>query len=309
MNKIKKIIKSNEYLFIFGITLYNLYNQLLLWLSPDDVKFLRRQYKKRTKKSLNLESPSLFNEKIQYLKLYYRPAILKELVDKYEVRKFVEDKGFPQTLIPIFGVYNTYSDIQFSKLPNQFVMKLTNGSGQNKLVFDKKQLKYKRTKWLVNSWQKINHYAIGREWGYKDVRNRIIIEKMLVDSQGNIPKDYKFMCFNGEPKVIGVYSDRFSKKFQRVLFDQEWNPLTNRAIFEQNTETFAQPKSFEQMFTIAKELSQGFPFVRIDMYEFEGKPYFGEMTFYPKGGYMEFEDERINQKLGDYLSLFKDIAI
>ncbi len=302
---IKKIIRSNFYSEIIGIKLYNKINKLNLKITPDDKKFLKKQYKKKTGKELDLDNPKLFNEKIQWLKLNYRPEFLHQLADKCQVRNYIERQVGKKYLIPSYGCFKTYEEIPFASLPNKFIIKLANGSGQNKIIWDKNKINHKKLKKRIKTWQEIDHYAIGREWAYKHASNALIIEDLLHDSKGNVPKDYKVMCFNGEPRYIAVYAER-DKELKRVIFNLSWEPLYITSEYQKNPDKFMKPKNLDEMLWLAKKLSQGLPFVRIDLYEHNDKIYFGEFTFYPKGGYMEFEDEEINQLLGNRLIIYQD---
>ena len=186
--------------------------RLLMMFSKrvSDETYIRKQYKNRTGKTLNLENPTLYNEKVQYTKLFWHNEAIKPLVDKYAVLDSVRETIGEQYLTKLYGVYDTVEDIPFDTLPDKFVMKLTNGSGYNYLCEHKTPSVIKQITARFKKWLKVDFYVLGREWAYKDVPNRIICEEFLECDDPYGLNDYKVFCFNGEPKMIQVDYARFT---------------------------------------------------------------------------------------------------
>lgn len=265
-----------------------------------DKKYLSLMGELRLGKKINIDNPQTFNEKLQWLKLYDRNPDYTKMVDKYEVKKYVTNIIGEDYIIPTLGVYNDFDKIDFDELPNQFVIKCTHDSGGNVICRDKSKLDLKISREKIKKCLKKNYYNIGREWSYKNVKPRIIIEKYL-DSKEEII-DYKFFCFNGEAKILLICSNR-SKNLKETWFDVKWNKLE---LKEGNCETdneLKKPKNLNLMINLANKLSKDISFVRIDFYENNDKVYFGEITFFPKSGYEEFIPEKYDRIFGDMLKL------
>lgn len=276
---------------------------LFNWMS--DEQYLKILYLTQMGKKLNLESPKTFNEKIQWLKLYYRDSKYTDYVDKYKVRGYIEEKLGQEYLIPLLGVYEKVEDINWNELPNQFVLKCTHGSHCNIICKDKSSLDIEKAKNKLNKWMNKSWYWFGREWPYKDVERKIVCEAFMVDEQFNDLPDYKFMCFNGEPKLILVCRNRTEESSGNYdFYDIDWN-LTDikRPKQPSSIEPIKKPEGFEMMLEFAKKLAEGFPFSRIDFYEVNGKVYFGEITFFPASGLGEFEPEKYDEILGEWIVL------
>lgn len=282
----------------------NISHSSLLRLIPDKA-YLKLQYKLNFGKKLNLKSPETFNEKLQWLKLYDRKSEYVQLVDKYRVREYIANKIGKEYLIPLIGVWDKFEDIDFAKLPNQFVLKCNHDSGSVIICKDKNTFNFEKAKVKLSRGLKRNLYYFGREWCYKDVPPRIIAEEYLVDDSGDELKDYKIFCFNGEPRIILVCADRFSSGGLRENFyDTNWNLLNLQRPKHPNTEySVSKPESLDIMLSLARTLSQNIPFVRVDFYEVDGKVYFGEMTFFPASGFGLFTPEEWDYKLGEWIKL------
>lgn len=266
--------------------------------------YVRIYYRYYTGKKLSLENPKELNEKIQWLKVYYRPKILNQLVDKYAVRQYVIDTIGEEYLNECYGVYDKVSEVNFDNLPNQFVLKGVHGSGFNLIVKDKNKLnkiaaRLKMKKWLFHNF----YYKAGLEWAYKDVKPRIIAEQYLEELDRGELHDYKFFCFHGVPKFIHVDVDRFGGH-QRLFYDTQWNKLPYKHYLPNDAE-IEKPDTLEHMLRIAKLLSKDFPMVRVDLYSTQGKVIFGELTFYPGNGILEFYPDEFNKIAGAYLNLPK----
>lgn len=297
-----KLIKTNDEL-AYRMKLLNLSLSKVLAKYVDDETHIRRQYKLRTGETLNLENPIYYNEKIQWMKINYHDLILNELVDKYSVRNFVKERIGKEYLIPIYGIYDSIDEVDFDSLPNQFVMKLTNGSSFNYICTNKTAKEVKKIKARFKKWIKIDFYALGREWAYKDVKNRIICEKYLTDDSETELKDYKFFCFNGEPKVIQVDYCRFTNH-KRNLYTLNWDYMNESIEYETDPDAnLDKPEKLEDMVRCAKELSKGFPHIRVDFYHINGQIYFGELTFYHGAGYLSYKPKKFEKQMGDWLDL------
>ena len=270
---------------------------------PDKL-YLEMMYRRVFDKSLDLTNPKSFNEKLQWMKLYYRDPLYTMLVDKYAVKQYVLDKAGDAGLkvIPTLGVWENFDDIDFSKLPNQFVLKTTHDSGsvcicKDEMTFDKVRAKKVLTKSLHH-----NYYLNDREWPYKDVPRRIIAEKYMVDESGVELKDYKFFCFKGEPKLMYIATDRgIDTRFD--YFDINFNHLPFKQGFANSEKKIEKPRAWEKMIEISRILSNGIPHVRVDLYDICGEVYFGEYTFYHNSGFTPFEPEEWDYKIGNYFEL------
>lgn len=261
-------------------------------------------YEYYTGKKLDLTNPIEFNQKLQWLKVYYRPSILTQLVDKYEVRKYVEDKVGPQYLNKLLGVYFKVSDLNYNELPEQFVIKAVHGYNFNILVPDKSKLNRFKAGLLMRKWMTKNqYYRGGMEWAYKNVKPKIIAEEYLTEEGKPSISDYKYFFFNGEPKFIQVDLDR-SIGHVRSYVDMNWKTLDFTTIGIDKFEgQITIPKNHEEMTAVATALASDFPFVRVDLYNIGGKIVFGEMTFYPTDGRMDFAPDEYNTVIGNYLKL------
>lgn len=275
------------------------------FLSTDKF-FLKEAFKRKMKKPLNLGNPQTFNEKLQWLKLYYHNPVLTTMVDKIESKKYVAAKIGEEYIIPTLGVWDSCDEIDFNRLPSQFVLKTNHDYGgvvicKNKDVFDENAAKMKLNKHL-----KRNFFYVGREWAYKNVKPRILAEKYMVDEETRDLRDYKFFCFNGEPKMLFIATDRQQKdgvlKFDFFDLDFKWLDITQGGRGH-NKENVKKPKKFKKMIELAKELSKNIPHVRVDFYEIDGEIYFGELTFYHDSGFKAFEPVEWDYELGSYLEL------
>lgn len=257
-------------------------------------------------KKLDLKNPTEFNEKLQWLKVYYRPDILTKLVDKYEVRKFVKEKIGEKYLNELLNVYDNVFQVNFDTLPNQFVLKTTHGYNNNIIVRDKTKLDRTKSKLKLSKWMLINqYYRGGQEWAYKNVKHRIIAEKYLAEIDVQGVSDYKFYCFNGEPKFIEVVI-MVEDVPHRGYYDINWNltPFNRGKIPEYSAEIKA-PETLPEMLHISRKLSKDFPFVRVDLYSLSVGIKFGELTFYPADARFPFYPEKYNKVIGDMMKLPK----
>ena len=301
--KLKEILSNPALLFIsLG------HRECLNWIS--DETYLKIIYRIKRGERLNLENPQTFTEKLNWLKLYNRNPEYTQLVDKYEVKKVVADIIGEEHIVPTLGVWDKFDDIDFDKLPNQFVLKCTHDSGGLIICKDKSKLDIEKARKKINNCLNHSFYWGMREWQYKDVKPRIIAESYLVDKNAKIPgdlNDYKFYCFNGEPKYCEVISGRYSDK--RIdFFDLDWkHEEFNFEGYEFAEEQPQKPKPFKEMVEIVGKLCKDKPYSRIDLYVVEDKIFFGEITFFPAAGLKGFIPAEWNYKLGSYISLSESI--
>lgn len=271
---------------------------------PDKLMVLI-QYKLSTGRWAKLKKPIRFTEKIQWYKLNYRHDLLTKCSDKYSVREFVSAKGLSDILIPIYGIYDNVKEINFEDLPKKFVLKTTNGSHTNILCTDKSQLNIEFAKKTLNGWLNTWTCKMGREWGYYNIKPRIICEKLLEKDKNNDLIDYKFFCFNGEPYCLYVIVERFLEdEIKLGIFDTEFNLKSyRRSDIRGLTKDVPKPNNFNRMLEIVKELSKDFPFVRVDLYNIGGVIYFGELTFYDGSGYKGYIPDEFDFILGEKFKL------
>ena len=281
-----------------------MFKDVLKKILPDKL-FLNIYYKKIIGKKLNLKNPQTFNEKLQWLKLYDRKDVYTTMVDKYEVKKYVANIIGEEYIIPTLGIYDKFEDIDFNKLPNQFVMKCTHDSGSTIICKDKNEFNIDEAKKKINKCLKHNYYYSFREWPYKNVKPRIIIEKFMKSNEIGL-RDYKIMCFNGKVKCSFVCLNRYSSEGLNIdFFDLEWKKMPFKRHYENSKEKIEKPINYELMINLSEKISEKSEFMRVDWYEIDQKLYFGEITFFPGAGFEEFEPEEYDKILGDMLELPK----
>ncbi len=293
------LIRKNDYLF-FIVKYWRLRFLMTFTKVIPDESYIRHQYKSRTGKTLNLENPELYNEKVQYAKLYYHDEELKKLVDKYAVREYVAKKIGSKYQTKLYGIYNSVDEIPFDELPDRFAMKLTNGSGFNYICHHKTKKEIHKIKRRFKKWVKLDFYMLGREWAYKDVPNRIICEEYLEGDSILGLNDYKIFCFSGEPRLIQVDYSRFSGH-KRNLYTPDWQFIDEKVAYPNDPSApIEKPRNLTEMLDCVRKLSDGFPHVRVDFYSIGDRLVFGEMTFYHGAGYLHFENEAFEKLLGSY---------
>lgn len=270
---------------------------------PDEL-YVKLYYRLRMKKKLNLEQPKTYNEKLNWLKFNDRNPFYSIVVDKYANRKYISEKIGKKYLVPLLGVWDSFDEIDFSKLPDKFVLKCSHDSGGLVICTDKSKLDVKEAKKKIEESLKCQFYYIGREWQYKNVKPRIICEELLGD--GKVPPaDYKFSCFNGEPDNVMVCYGRETGVPKFYFFDMEWNLKRYNKWGKNAPEDFtlAKPENFEEMVEIAKKLSETYYYARIDLYNINGKIYFGEITLCPNSGFDANITEETDLMFGEKLRL------
>lgn len=276
--------------------------KLLKWI-PDRI-YLKLLYRVRTGKKLNLNNPRRFNEKIQWLKLYDHNMDYIRMVDKYEAKAYVGEKCGKELIIPTLGVWDSFDEIDFDLLPRQFVLKCTHDSGGLVICKDKDTFDYVAAKKKISKSLQKNYYYQNREWAYKFIKPRIIAEQYMEDLRHNELCDYKFMCADGDVKCCFTCTERFSNDGLKVtFFDNEWNVMPFERHYPKSNKRIEKPENYEKMVQVAEELSKGLRFVRIDLYEINGKVYFGEITLYPGSGMEEFRPDEWDYKLGEWIDL------
>lgn len=277
-----------------------LYNNI-----KDDV-YIGRMFKMFMGYPLDLNNPKTFNEKLQWLKLYDRKPEYTIMVDKYRVREYIADKIGEEYLIPLIGVWDNPDDIDFDSLPNKFVLKCNHDSGGLSICRDKKTFDVNIAKKKLKKSLKTNYYYSGREWPYKNVPRKIIAEKYITDETGTNLRDYKFYCFDGKAKVVGIYQDRNTdKETTGDFFDMDFNWLDFTFNMPNAKVKPSKPNHFEKMIEIAEILSEGIPHVRVDLYLSNDKIYFGELTFFDGSGFDKIEPIEWDIKLGEWINLPK----
>ncbi len=270
-----------------------------------DKMYLKLIYKERIGKNLNLKNPKTFNEKLQWLKLYDRKKIYTTMVDKYEAKKYVANIIGDEYIIPTIGIYENFNEIDFNKLPNRFVIKCTHDSGGTFICNNKEDINWNDVKMKINKSLKNNYYYHGREWPYKNIKPRIIVEQNIQELEKTEQvNDYKLMCFNGKVKCSFVCSNRDSKEGLCVNFyDELWNPMPFERHYPKNKNEISKPTQYDKMKELAEKLSKNITFLRVDFYQIKEKIYFGELTFYPGNGLEEFTPDEWDTKLGNLLDL------
>lgn len=290
-----------------------------IWVILFPVSYAKYYYKKNFNKKLNLRNPKDFNEKIQWLKIYSDLSQWTDLADKYKVREYVEKCGLKNILVKLYGVWKNADEIDFNKLPEKFILKTNNYCGNNILVYDKKELDVKNTRILLNKWVNIRYGLVSLEPHYWNIEGRIIAEELLEDPDHKDLTtsliDYKFFCFHGEPYIINVLYDRSnmiigttmnpnSSNTREILYDLEWNIVQNGYSYVDphcQILCIPKPKCLDEMIFICRKLSRPFPQVRVDLYEVNGKVYFGEFTF--TSGSMDVFSSTLIELMGDKIDL------
>lgn len=251
---------------------------------------------------INLRNPKTFNEKLNWLKLNHRCELYTLLADKFLVKQYVKEKIGEQYVVPLLGVWNNIDDINLDDLPSQFVLKATHDSSGAVICYSKDDFDYSNVKKHFCNVLKRNYFYSCREWPYKNIKPRIISEVLLKSGDLNKPiQDYKFMCFNGVPKLM--YCTIKGGEVYENFYDMEFNPIYISHDFPRHLPEFEKPASFQLMKSLAEKLAQNIPFVRIDFYEVEGNVYFGEYTFYDWAGFKPYNNIEWDYKLGEWIDL------
>ncbi len=267
-----------------------------------DRMYLKTQYWLKLGRGLNLKKPALYNEKLQWIKLYDRNPLYTRMADKLAVRDYVAERGCGQYLIPMLAACDRSDQIDWDALPERFVVKCTHGSSSNIIVTDKAKLDRADAMRKLERWRKRNWFWLSREWPYKNVRPRILIEAFIGDENGKAPYDYKLLCFDGEPAYVIVDADRYDGH-TRNYYSPDW---VKQDIFNRHPNIprdIPRPDHLDEMLEVARKLSRGIPHVRVDLYEANGRVYFGETTFFHGYGMEVFRPREFEMHLGDLIPL------
>ena len=256
-------------------------------------------------KRLDLKEPKTYHDKIHWLKLYWQHPLVAKCADKYEVRTFVEERGCTEILNKLYGVYDNENEIDWEQLPEIFVLKTTNACKTNVFCMNKEDLEKQEVLKKLNKWLKIDYGMKTTEIHYSKIIPRIICEKYIETEDGLLPDDYKVFCFNGKAKFILAIYGRYTDDIRMQDFDLNWNELdyVKEDRLGNLHSKIRKPRTLEKMIYYSEELSKGFPFVRVDFYDSEEIPIFGEMTFVPGGGYETIFKEDATSLFGSWIEL------
>ena len=271
-----------------------------------DVPMLKLQYRIKQGRALNLKSPERFTEKMQWYKLYYRDPAMQRCADKYEVREYIRSKGLEHILNDLYAVFTSPDEISFDGLPDEFVLKLSNGSSTNILVYDKSEMSIENVKQRFRDFYAQSGSSAGREWVYKSDKAPVVIAERLLKDAANVNgalRDYKIFCFNGKPAYIICVDGRYTSEYCHVVYDTEWNKQDVVIGESSAAANYEKPQQLEEMLKYAGILSEDFPFARTDFYCIDGRIYFGEVTFFPWSGYMRFTPDSFDHELGKRFEL------
>lgn len=296
-NKIKVLFQPNRLIAAFIA-------RFCTWL-PEDI-FLRCRYRLLMHKKLHLDNPVMFTEKIQWLKLYDRKDVYTRMADKYDVKEYVAKCIGEQYVIPTLGVWKSFDDIDFTLLPNEFVLKTTNGGGGTGVIIcnDINKFDKKKARQLLNSSMKYSADLLQGEWVYKGIKPRIIAEKLISDKETGELKDYNFFCFNGKVRFFKVDFNRFIGHHANYYdINGHLMPFGESICRPEPNFIINLPHNLAEMISLAEKLSSGHTFLRVDFYNVNGIIYFGETTFYPNSGFGEFEPKEWDLKIGKMLEL------
>lgn len=293
MNKLTMFFK-NPKLLLFSLMAKTSH----LW--PDKL-YVRLLYWIHVGGGINYSKPATFNQKMNWSKIYDRNPLYTELADKYKVKQYVKDRLGEKAVVPCYGVWKCFDNIDFANLPARFVLKCTHDSSGAIICRDKGTFDYDGAKKRVNRSLATNYYWTLREWPYKNIPHRIIADEFLDDGSGHELQDYKFWCFNGEPRVM--YITNKGKHVYENFYDMDFRPLDINHGFERRQPEYLRPAGFELMKEYAAKLSEGMPFVRIDFFEVNGHVYFGEFTFYDWAGLKPFKTLEWDKEIGRWIKL------
>lgn len=263
-----------------------------------DKYMLQLQYGIKNNRKLNLKTPQRYTEKIQWYKLYYRNPIMQQCADKFAVREYVKAKGLGYILNELYAVFANVNDISFENLPEKFVLKLSNGSGTNLFCADKNKYDLKNVQHEFKTYIAQRKAAAGREWVYNGTKSLIVAERYLEEPGQKGLVDYKIFCFGGKPEYIICVGGRHTDNYHHVIYDASWSKQDVQVGGSLANVTYPKPDKLEEMLRIARILSEDFPAARVDLYLVQEQIYFGEITFFPWSGYMDFKPDSFDFELG-----------
>lgn len=306
--KIRKLSQNNKII----KKLYKKMNVLKVnsLANLSDEKFAKLKYYENTGRKLDLNNPKTFNEKLWWLKVYNRDSLQTYCSDKVTVREYVMEKGLGNILIPQIGVYDKAEDLEFDKFPAEVFIKTNHGSGRNLIWRRKENFDYENFFQEFNYSLNQNYYLQSREWNYKNIQPKIVVEEIIKDKKNKDLIDYRFLCFDGKVKLLFIDTETVaqdgthSPHAKRNVYDTDFNLMNIKVSRDHfNTDLVSKPKNFVEMLKIAERLSEPFVFCRVDLYNVDGEIYFGEITFYPGGATQIVEPEFWEKKLGDWIDL------
>lgn len=301
MSTLRKVFKKSEAV----VDLYDKSKQMYYKHFISDENLIKKRFKERLGREVELDNPTKFNDKLQWLKLNWYDPLATKCADKYEVREFIKERIGEKYLNELYGVYESVDEIYIDKLPNSFVLKGTHGSGFNIVCKDKKNMDWNTELKKMKRCLKRNYYWQNREWVYKDIKPRIVCEKFIEQEAGEELRDYRFFCFNGEPKFITVdFSITDKKKTRRNLYDLEWNLKEEEISYPKELAIKVdKPDKLDEMINLSKQISAGFPHARVDFYYIKEKIIFGEITFFHQSGMGRIRPIEFEDKMGLWLTL------
>lgn len=300
-NTLKEFIKRNWLLY----SVLSKVREFYLLKIVKDENYLKRKFKKRVLRELDLITPKLYNDKIQWLKLYWRDPVANIVADKYRAREFVKQKIGEQYLNKMIAIFDSVDEINLGDLPNRFVLKTTHDSGTLVICYDKNQFDFKKAKKFLKERMQRKYYATKKEYVYEGITPKIICEKYLEQDDSKELRDYRFFCFNGNPKFIAVDLNINNKKeTRRNLYDLQWNLMNAKISYPRELKTkIKKPEKLNEMIELSKKLSKGFPHSRVDFYYINNKIIFGEITFFHQSGMGKIEPTEFEEKMGDWLEI------
>lgn len=301
LHKSKKVVESQK-------IIDKVFNKLVTWFAPfinNDKTYLKWKYRFTMGYFFDIEKPKSFYEKLQWLKLYNHQPEYTTMVDKYAVKKYVADKIGERYIIPTLAVYDSSDEIDFDKLPNQFVLKCTHDSGGIVICKDKSKLNIKEAVDKLRKGLKKNFYWQTREWPYKNVKPRIIAEKYMEEDERPSLNDYKVLTFDGKVKLIEVHIGRYTKHHTQDFYDREWNKTSiSQGSFGKVSDVIIErPALLDEMVRLSEILAENIPHVRIDWYIVENQLYFGEITFFDGSGFDSWDRYEDDLLMGSWITL------
>ncbi|WP_321327971.1 ATP-grasp fold amidoligase family protein [uncultured Ilyobacter sp.] len=301
MQSIRKYLKRSDLI----VSVYDKVKEEYYRKFITDTKLIQSQFIKKVGREVELKNPIKYNDKMQWLKLNWKDPIATKCADKFCVREIVAERIGLKYLNDLYSVYESVENIDVNHLPEQFVLKGTHGSGFNIICKNKNEVDWEVEFSKMKRWLSRNYFWFKRESIYKDIKPRIICEKYLVQDDGDELRDYRFFCFNGEPKFITVdFSITDKKRTRRNLYDLEWSLMDAEISYPKETNIkVKKPEKLEEMIELSKRLSSGFPHARVDFYYIDNKIIFGEITFFHQSGMGKISPEEFEVKMGNWLEL------
>ena len=308
MRKILTNLKNGNLFLYFIWTFFTKIRGMVELRRHSDLEAINRLYKIKSGRLPNIDNPILFSEKMQWIKLNYQDDLMSICADKFKVREWIEKKGYSDILCELLAVYTSANDINLDKLPDKFILKASHGSGWNLIVNEKNKVNWILWRQIIKIWLSGNIFWAGREWVYKNIKPRIVCESFLEDGSGAL-MDYKFHCFNGKSKFVQVNLGRGDKNHVQNFYDLDWNMQEfGKELSPSPNIKISPPNQLKRMIRIAEDLSSDFLYARVDFYEVNNKIIFGEITFFPAGGYPDFKPENYDKVWGELLEIPKRLG-